>query len=180
MTSRLLPPNTTSQERAAENATARLADVPTPLRELWNPDTCPEELLPWLAWALGIDNWKTYWPVSVKRELVRKAIGIKRSYGTAKSVRDTASAFGSAVALRENWQKTPPGAAHGFDISINVNEAPQSGVTAEFIQDIYDEIGRAKPARSYFSVTAGVSASAAVAMAACGRPLLYQRIKVGE
>ena len=52
----LLPHNASPQERAIEAATARLADVPVPLRDLWNPETCPAELLPWLAWAFGVDE----------------------------------------------------------------------------------------------------------------------------
>ena len=47
----LLPRNATGAERAIEGATARVGAVPTPFRDLWNPDTCPAALLPWLAWA---------------------------------------------------------------------------------------------------------------------------------
>jgi hypothetical protein len=35
----LLPRNATELERALETSMARLADVPVPLRDLWNPDT---------------------------------------------------------------------------------------------------------------------------------------------
>ncbi|MGS0744187.1 phage tail protein I [Glaciimonas sp. GG7] len=51
----LLPPNTTPQERALEATMARISDIPVPLRQLYNPDTCPINVLPWLAWQLAID-----------------------------------------------------------------------------------------------------------------------------
>jgi len=43
----LLPPNATDTERAIEATTERTTDLPVPLRTLWNPDTCPADLLPW-------------------------------------------------------------------------------------------------------------------------------------
>ena len=48
----LLPPNASALERKLEQATLRLGTLPVPLRELWNPDTCPAHLLPWLAWTV--------------------------------------------------------------------------------------------------------------------------------
>ena len=63
----LLPPSATKQERALALATSRVSDVPLPIRTLWNPDTCPLELLPWLAWALSVDTWDPNWSESIKR-----------------------------------------------------------------------------------------------------------------
>ncbi|WP_247319438.1 phage tail protein I, partial [Ralstonia pseudosolanacearum] len=40
----LLPPNATPLERRAAQAGGRIERVPVPLRDLWNPATCPAEL----------------------------------------------------------------------------------------------------------------------------------------
>jgi len=64
----LLPPNATALEHAADAAMARIADVNVPIRDLWNPDLCPEALLPWLAWALSVEPWDADWPVWQQRE----------------------------------------------------------------------------------------------------------------
>ena len=98
----LLPPCSTPLERKLEAVTARTTDIPVPLRDLWNPETCPESLLPWLAWSLGIDAWKPYWPLSIKRALIKDAINVKRKKGTVKSVRDIVAAFGASIVLQEN------------------------------------------------------------------------------
>ena len=45
----LLPPNAGEMERNLSKAVARLSDIPMMVRKSWNPDTCPAELLPWLA-----------------------------------------------------------------------------------------------------------------------------------
>lgn len=150
----LLPPNSTAQERVIEAATARVADVPTPLRDLWNPQTCPEPLLPWLAWALSIDSWKSYWSVSIKRARVAAALAIQRRKGTAQSVRTVVASFGGDVALREWWQQAPAGAPHTFAIAVTGGSAGDASVA----QDIVDEVTRTKPVRSHFVLSQGVSA----------------------
>lgn len=84
----LLPPNASDLERAAEGAIrARLDAVPIPLATLWNPDTCPAPLLPWLAWALSVDQWSDLWPEAVQRDVVRQSYEIHRVKGTVYSIR---------------------------------------------------------------------------------------------
>ncbi|WP_277981531.1 phage tail protein I [Sphingomonas phyllosphaerae] len=116
----LLPPNATALERALEAATARLGDVASPLRRLVDPDTCPAELLPYLAWAVAIDSWSDDWPERVRRARVRAAIPIQRRKGTVASIRDLIASFGGAVALREWWQTSPRGHPYTFAIVIDV------------------------------------------------------------
>ena len=70
----LLPPNSTQLERAIEGANgAALADVPVPIRDLWNPETCPAALLPFLAWGVSIDLWDSQWSEAEKRAAVASA-----------------------------------------------------------------------------------------------------------
>ncbi|CCO25534.1 phage tail protein I [Maridesulfovibrio hydrothermalis] len=83
----LLPISATKQERALSESMARIESVPIPIRKLWNPDTCPVELLPWLAWSLSVDWWDDEWPESVKREMVRSSIQIHRHKGTPWAVK---------------------------------------------------------------------------------------------
>lgn len=180
MSKSLLPPNATQLERHIEKVTARVSAVPTPLRDLWNPDACPVHLLPWLAWSLGVTTWKTYWPESVRRSILRSAIDNKRRQGTAQSVRTVVESFGSAVALRESITETPPGAPHHFSVVISAKNMGEMSVTAEFQQDVIDEITRVKPARSYFTVSAAVAATLEIGIVAVARAAIYKRLKVSE
>lgn len=174
----LLPNNATPQEQAIEASTARLAGVPLPIRDLWNPDTCPVDLLPYLAWALSLDDWKSYWPESVKRQRIRDAIAIQRKKGTAQSVRSAVASFGSSVALREWWQKTPKGDPHTFEATLTLGgNAPGDG---DFQADIINEINRTKPVRSHFTLTAGLSASGGVGVQGVARTLTYKRLTLTE
>ena len=84
----LLPPNASDLERAAEGAIrARLEAVPIPLATLWNPDTCPAPLLPWLAWALSVDQWSDQWPEAMQRDVIRQSYEIHSKKGTVYSLR---------------------------------------------------------------------------------------------
>lgn len=174
----LLPRNATAPERAIEDATARLADVPVPLRTLWNPATCPAPLLPWLAWALSIDAWKSYWPDHIKRARVAAAIDIQRRKGTAQSVRSVIAAFGGAVQLREWFQLDPPGVPHTFDVCATVADIADPALSAALVDDIIGEISRTKPARSHFTFTQGVQTRADLAVAAVIRPAVYRRLRL--
>src|SRR5690606_12680628 len=120
--SSLLPPNATPQERAIEQATARVGEIPVPLRALWNPDTCPTELLPWLAWALGVANWKSYWPESVKRATLRNAVRIAKRRGTRASVQQVVENFGAHLVLKEWWEPGGSGEPHTFAVVINYGQ----------------------------------------------------------
>ena len=129
----LAPENSTALELALERLTRRLEDVPVPLRDLWRPDTCPIELLPWLAYALSIDSWNPTWSESVKRNVVAAAIEIQRKKGTAASVRQVVAAFGGQIALREWWQLDPPGEPYTFDLVLTLNGEGGQPATARFV-----------------------------------------------
>ena len=53
----------------------------------WDPDICPEELLPWLASWMGLDMDKSC-PVERRRELVRSASYLFRWRGTRRGLRE--------------------------------------------------------------------------------------------
>lgn len=78
----LLPPNATPFEKAVSGPTGRLMDIPVPIRDLWRWDTCPEEHLPWLAWAMSVDLWNHKWPVEKKRSIIRESFELHRHKGT--------------------------------------------------------------------------------------------------
>lgn len=174
----LLPPNATPLERATEATMARLADVPVPLRALFDPDTCPLDTLPYLAWALSIDTWSSDWPEEIKRARVRHAITIQRRKGTAQSVRDVVASFGGEVALREWWQQEPRGAPHTFDLLLDLNGRSGAVATAAFVDQVVAEVRRTKPVRSHFTFSQAIEADAALALTAAARPAVFRRLTV--
>lgn len=172
----LLPPNSTEMERGLEGTARQLLDIPTPLATLWNPATIPAELLPWFAWGLSVDSWKSYWSEDVKRNRVAVAIDVARHKGTAKAVKDVVAAFGGHVSIREWWQMVPPGKPHTFELVLTVAGAGGIEATADFVDDIIAEVRRTKPVRSHFTFTQGVQITGGVGVIAVARPMIYARL----
>lgn len=167
----LLPPSATTQERAIALSAARVSDVPSPLRPLWNPDTCPVELLPWLAWALSVDTWSPSWSEVTKRAVVRAAISTARAKGTKKAVTDALNAIGAGAALREWFEESPAGAAHTFTVYI---VAPDTSTEAQAL--MRSEIERTKPLRSHYDIVFGISTGGTINIASVGRFAVFTRL----
>jgi phage tail P2-like protein len=90
----LLPPNATAQERAVEQATARMASVPVLARDVWSPQNCPTALLPWLAWAFRVNEWDSGWPEETQRAVIAASVHVHKHKGTRGSMRRALTAAG--------------------------------------------------------------------------------------
>ncbi|WP_072670549.1 phage tail protein I [Vibrio injensis] len=96
--SSLLPPNATELEKELDEVLARQEQVLPPIREMWDPWSCPTELLPWLAWSEGVDEWDSQWPEQVKRQVIASTPEIRKHRGTVWAVREALRAAGYADA----------------------------------------------------------------------------------
>ncbi len=176
----LLPANATHAGRALARAIVA-RPLPVDITALWDAGRCPTALLPWLAWALSVDEWKAYWPEAVKRARVRTAIAIQRRKGTAGSVRDVVAAFGGSVLIREWWQLQPKGAPHTFEAVMTIANQDGQSATAMFVEDVIGEITRTKPVRSHFTFTQGMQADAAIGALAAAHATAFRRLQlIGE
>lgn len=118
----LLPASATAQERALAEALARLSGVPVPVATLWNPDTCPAALLPWLAWAMSVDQWEPDWTETQRREVVRRAVAMHKVKGTRGALERAVGALGYAVRVREWFEEEPRGAPYTFRLEVEVDD----------------------------------------------------------
>lgn len=176
----LLPPNASAAERAFATLFGETMMTPTPTREVWNPDTCPANLLPWLAWALSVDSWKAAWPEAVRRNVVRTAIAIQRRKGSVQSVRAIVNAFGGAVILREWHEQDPPADPYTFELAMVITGEGGAAPSAEFVQDVVDEVARTKPVRAHFTFSQGVPVASLLGVLGAGRAALYRRLEFQE
>jgi phage tail P2-like protein len=116
----LLPPNATPQERAISLAVDRLPTVP--IKTLWTPQTCPEAQLPWLAWALSVDDWDATWPVETKRQVIADSIEQHRKKGTVGALRRALQRLGYEVEIDE-----ATGVAYTFRLRVRVRAGDSAG-----------------------------------------------------
>ncbi|ABR85128.1 phage tail protein I [Pseudomonas aeruginosa] len=140
MSSRLLPNNSTVLERAL--ASVLPSDLPVPLRELMNPQRCPVELLPYLAWAWSVDRWDERWSEGVKRKAIAAAFHIHQHKGTIAALRRVIEPLGYLIEVLEWWQSDPPGPPGTFRLRIGVLE---SGITDVMFEEVERLIDDAKP-----------------------------------
>ncbi|WP_312197115.1 phage tail protein I [Stutzerimonas chloritidismutans] len=138
----LLPPNASELERLAAEALAQIERVPVPLRDLWNPDTCPVELLPYLAWAFSVDRWSSAWPERAKRAAIKAAYFIHAHKGTIGALRRVVEPLGYLIEVREWWEEQPLGTPGTFRLLVGVLD---TGITEEMYQELTWLIDDAKP-----------------------------------
>lgn len=87
MVKSLLPPNATPLERTVSSVLGAPFDVlSVPLRDIWDPWSCPIDLLPWLAWTVAVDEWDEGWPEATRRQAVADQIALHRRRGTVWAV----------------------------------------------------------------------------------------------
>lgn len=149
MPATLLPPTATDLERRLEQAAAHFEggrDVP--IDTLWRPGQCPEALLPWLAWALGVRVWAAEWSVDVKRAVIAASVPLHRMEGTLGAVRTHLDALGAVYEIEER----PGGVAFAARIAARLRAQIEdvSRLSVEFT----------------LTLTATVTLTAAVACAA--------------
>lgn len=178
MSASLLPLNAIKPERDIEATIER--PLKTSIADLWNPMTCPVEHLPWLAWALSVDQWKPYWPENVKRAVCAKAIDIQRRKGSVKSVRDVVATFGGNLVLREWFDMEPEGDPRTFEVTLTVQGVDGEAASAEYVDDVINEIAATKPLAAHFTFTQGLQAIGAIGMAAGAQTGVYRRMQFEE
>jgi phage tail P2-like protein len=170
----LLPPNASALEQALEQA-VQLPALPVPLRALWNPATCPVDLLPWLAWALSVDDWDATWPEAVKRSVIATAIAVQRRKGVIGAVRQAVASFGGAISLKEWFEYSPAGDRGTFDLVLaltGLDGAP----SAEFVDAVIRAIERTKPLSRHFTFTLALDLAAQIGLICVARPTVYARL----
>lgn len=171
----LLPPNATSLDKNLESSTARLGSVDIfETSELWNPDTCPADLLPWLAWAEQVDEWSTSWAEQVQRAVIKAQRNVRRTRGTRNSILNAVNALSGSASIREWWEYEPKRAPHTFDIVLAGGDGY---VESELQQSMIRAIDRSKPARSHYTLAVGLNAAAEFNMAAVAHTANYIRME---
>lgn len=158
----ILPPNRTDAEVALEGATARLTDLPVPIRDLWNPATCPAALLGHLAWSLSVDDWHEGMSESIKRDVIAQSVALHRVKGTPGAVRMALGSLGFNVDLQEWFEYAGP--PHTFEITAYGEDVFAAGfqIDAQLMDRTTRLIENVKPARSHFTLRIGESFNAPV------------------
>lgn len=136
----LLPPASSVLERRLAQVSGDIAGLDVPLRDLWNPATCPLKFLPYLAWAFSVDRWDESWDEEIKRRVVKDAFYIHQHKGTASAIRRVVEPFGYLIRIIEWWQTGEQPGTFRLDIGVQ-----DKGITEQTYIELERLIGDAKP-----------------------------------
>jgi phage tail P2-like protein len=146
----LLPPSATTQEQAIEQACDEsTTTLPVTVRDSKNPDTCPEDQLPWLAWEYGVDVWNSAWSIERKRAAVKRAKFIHQHRGTKAAIMRSLEESPFSPSIKEWYELTPQGEPYTFELTALQEDKP---FTQSDIQDLKNAVLRGKNLRSWFGV----------------------------
>ncbi|KAA6048178.1 phage tail protein I [Pantoea sp. Bo_7] len=140
MNERLLPTGSSPLEVAAAEALAGLGSLDVPLRQLWNPRTCPVALLPYLAWAWSVDRWDAGWSESTKRAVVESSQYVHRHKGTIGAIRRVVEPLGYLIRVIEWWKTNEAPGTFRLDVGVL-----DTGITEEMYNELERLIADAKP-----------------------------------
>lgn len=149
MSTDLLPPGSTALERSLAEASARLSDVPVPIRSLWNPATCPAGLLPFLAWGVSIDLWDSQWSEAEKRGAIACAIEDQRRKGTPASLRSVIDRFDPLIEVVEWFEDRDTLDPHTFRLELPLRAESAVEYDEALVAALLRDIAAVKPLRAH-------------------------------
>lgn len=147
----ILPVSASRAERVVDStADDMLAEIAVCLiRYVKNPDLCPAELLPWLAWEMAVDTWNEHWTEAEKRSAIKRAAYIHRHRGTKAALMASLADSPFRSQIVEWYEQTPPGEPYTFRLNVEQKDLP---VLMNDHQDLKHAVLRAKNLRSWFSI----------------------------
>lgn len=176
----LMPPAASRFERGFAQLAALLTNLDYPVEALFDPLTCPLDILPWLAWAVSIDRWDGAWSDEEKRLAVASAIAEQQRKGSRLSVEQVAVSFDDLIAIIPWHEATPPRDPFTFEVNLPVLDADGIAggdrVSAATARAIIREIERVKPARDHFELVMQLDMQLQQAPVAALQGTAYRRL----
>lgn len=146
MADHLLPPSATELLRQTSLAAERATSLPVEIRDEWSPQRCASHMLPWLAWAFGVEEWDVTWTEAQKRAAITSALAVKRTKGTIGAVVSTVESMGLGAQVIEWFNQVPLGTPYTYDLVITAEGA---GFSQQQLDLLLALIERTKNVRSH-------------------------------
>lgn len=172
----LLPPNATPLERATEAAMRADIDL-SAVGTLWNPATCPADVLPFLAWGLSIAHWDAAWSEAEKRAAIAAAIPFHKIKGTRAAVEQVLARFHPLLTVMEWWEANPRRAPGTFEVRAPA-EIGADFLTAETATAIIRDVAAAKRASAHFDFVQELTSQAHLWTAQAAQAGTFARVEM--
>lgn len=160
MSNSILPKSSTVLERELEKILADASRLPIHINDLWDPQRCPEKLLPWLAWANSVDSWQNAWPESVKRQVIADSFQVHQHKGTPFAIQVALDSLGIESQIIEWWEKNGSGVRGTAKLTAllndNITESGEGLINAEMLALITTAINNSKRGVIHHEIELGI------------------------
>lgn len=172
----LLPPSSSAAERAMEASIASRFAIPVDIARLWNPLTCPAELLPWLAWGLSVDLWDADWSEATKRAAIADAIPFQMRKGTPASLRTVLDRFDPLINLVEWFDANPQMDPYTFRLELPLPSESEVTYDEALVAALLRDIAAVKPVRAHMLAVFALRTATASHLSSGANLLNFTRI----
>ena len=159
MSKSLLPINASQLLKDLESSSLKATSLEALNRYITNPDLAPDNILPWLAFSVSVDDWSDNWPKVIKREMIKNSISLHQIKGTKRAIQKALEIIGVAGEIVEWWELNPRMTPHSFNITAylndNINEYADVIIGLDTQKKLINLIENVKPARSHFNFKLG-------------------------
>ena len=159
MSKSLLPINASELLKDLENSSLKATSLEALNRYVTNPDLAPDNILPWLAFSVSVDDWSDNWPKVIKREMIKNSISLHQIKGTKRAIQKALEIIGVAGEIALWWELNPRMTPHSFNITAylndNINEYADVIIGLDTQKKLINLIENVKPARSHFNFKLG-------------------------
>jgi len=159
MSKSLLPINASQLLKDLESSSLKATSLEALNRYVTNPDLAPDNILPWLAFSVSVDDWSDNWPKVIKREMIKNSISLHQIKGTKRAIQKALEIIGVAGEIVEWWELNPRMTPHSFNITTylndNINEYADVIIGLDTQKKLINLIENVKPARSHFNFKLG-------------------------
>lgn len=173
MNKSLLPINASELLKDLENISLAATSLESLNRYVTNPDLSPKAILPWLAWAVSVDDWSDNWPENVKREMIKNSIFLHQIKGTKQAVKKALEIVGVSGEIIEWWEQTPRMTPHSFYVTAylndNINKDADVIINLDTQKKLINLIENVKPARAHFNFKLGARFESKISYGASSR-----------
>ena len=132
------------------------------LETLWQPETCPIELLPWLAWSQSVTQWDEQWPEPIKRQIIAQSYEQHKHLGTRFAIINALAPFGYDTRITEWFEQVPKGPAGTIAIDVAVSDR---GLNESLYQQIFQTISANKRHSIQFNLSLSLLSTAKIQLA---------------
>jgi phage tail P2-like protein len=172
-----LPPNATKLERDVSETFTSISNIPNPISTIYNVDTCPEHLLPWLAWALSVDFWDSSFSTAQKRQSIKKSFEIHLKKGTVASLEYALKILNITFDITEWFENG--GDPYTFILNVYADSSFENNgviITDVIAEKVVQIVQQTKPVRCHGQINVGARLNSDMPMASNANILPYTHL----